>query len=193
MVLLPYNLRHHVTPQEGLLIIFDRSQAIKAAYKADDSLWKPPRAFHAYCIRHMAVNFMSRFKSAEGKRYLIMLHTVLAMLAIIRCMHRRLQQLFVWKGREVQAQMLASNRYSQWLQAVVEKNKEGIQKMRVTHCDRRALIFWSLHFSCCHALAACTAASFEWGPYVYPVYLQESELKVYEVVFPLIPDEKLWP
>ncbi|XP_072078077.1 uncharacterized protein [Arachis hypogaea] len=57
------NLRHHVTPQDGLLVISDRSQAIKAALGADDSGWHPPRAFHAYCIRHMATNFMTRFKS----------------------------------------------------------------------------------------------------------------------------------
>ncbi|XP_025608088.1 uncharacterized protein [Arachis hypogaea] len=65
------NLRRHVIPQEGLLIISDRSQAIKAPLKADDSGWQPLRVFHAYCIRHMAANFMSHFKSVEGKRYLI--------------------------------------------------------------------------------------------------------------------------
>ncbi|XP_025676932.1 uncharacterized protein [Arachis hypogaea] len=31
------NLRHHVTPQNGLLVISDRSQAIKAALSSDDS------------------------------------------------------------------------------------------------------------------------------------------------------------
>ncbi|XP_025679273.1 uncharacterized protein [Arachis hypogaea] len=46
-------------------------QAIKAALGADDSGWHPPRAFHAYCIRHMIANFMSWFKSVEDKRYLI--------------------------------------------------------------------------------------------------------------------------
>ncbi|XP_057734465.1 uncharacterized protein LOC130949872 [Arachis stenosperma] len=61
------NLRRHVTPQDGLLVISDRSQAIKAALGADDIGWHPPRAFHAYCIRHMAANFMSRFKSAKNK------------------------------------------------------------------------------------------------------------------------------
>ncbi|XP_016192747.1 uncharacterized protein LOC107633655 [Arachis ipaensis] len=65
------NLRRHVTPQDGLLVISDRSQAIKAALSSDDSGWHPPRAYHAYCIRHMAANFISRFKSVEGKRYLI--------------------------------------------------------------------------------------------------------------------------
>ncbi|XP_016185686.1 uncharacterized protein LOC107627360 [Arachis ipaensis] len=65
------NLRRHITSQEGLLIIFDRFQAIKAILRADDSGWHPLRAFHAYCVRHLAINFMSHFQSAEGKRYLI--------------------------------------------------------------------------------------------------------------------------
>ncbi|XP_057734864.1 uncharacterized protein LOC130950383 [Arachis stenosperma] len=65
------NLRCHSTPQDGLLVISDRSQSFKAALSFDDSGWHPPRAFHAYCIRHMATNFMTRFKSVEGKRYLI--------------------------------------------------------------------------------------------------------------------------
>ncbi|XP_057745361.1 uncharacterized protein LOC130963245 [Arachis stenosperma] len=65
------NLRCHVTPQDGLLVISDRSQAIKAALSSNDSGWHPPRAYHAYCIRDMATNCMTRFKSAEGKRYAI--------------------------------------------------------------------------------------------------------------------------
>ncbi|XP_015934318.1 uncharacterized protein LOC107460473 [Arachis duranensis] len=59
------NLRRHVIPQDDLLVISDRSQAIKAALSSDDSGWHPPRAFQAYCIRHMAANFMSRFKSTD--------------------------------------------------------------------------------------------------------------------------------
>ncbi|XP_025633079.1 uncharacterized protein [Arachis hypogaea] len=63
------NWKRHVAPKERLLIISDRSKAIKASLRADDSGWHPPRAFHVYCVRHMAAN-LSRFKSAEGKRYL---------------------------------------------------------------------------------------------------------------------------
>ncbi|XP_025640675.1 uncharacterized protein [Arachis hypogaea] len=44
------NLRRYVTLQEGLLIISDRSQAIKVALRADDSGWQTSRAFHAYCV-----------------------------------------------------------------------------------------------------------------------------------------------
>ncbi|RYR25402.1 hypothetical protein Ahy_B02g059120 [Arachis hypogaea] len=89
---------------------------------------------------------------------------------------------------------------AQRLLAVIEKNREGIPKMRVTHCDRRASVFvveelepferWgggsfrvrlsdgtcdcrlfqSLHYPCRHALAWSAAASIEWAPYMHPVY-----------------------
>ncbi|RYQ94466.1 hypothetical protein Ahy_B08g089380 [Arachis hypogaea] len=101
-------------------------------------------------------------------------------------------------------------------------NREGIPKMRVTHCDRWASVFvveelepfegWgqgsfrvrlsegtcdcvlfqSLHYPCRHALAGCTTASIEWVPYVHPVYRQEAVFKVYEMEFPPIPDELLF-
>ncbi|XP_025661921.1 uncharacterized protein [Arachis hypogaea] len=254
------NLRRHVTPQDGLLVISDRSQAIKAALASDDSGWHPPKAFHAYYIRHMAVNFMSRFKSAEGKRYLInaayslsqagfewymyVLRGVspamadwaghfrkeiwlqhcdsgqrfghmttnlskcinavlkgtryLSISAVIRITYERLQKLFVTKGREAQSQLVAGARIR--LLVAIEKNRECIPKICVTHCDRRASVFvveelepfeswghgsfWvrlskdtcdcglfqSLHYPCRHALAGCAAASIEWAPYVNPVY-----------------------
>ncbi|RYR28799.1 hypothetical protein Ahy_B01g052986 [Arachis hypogaea] len=63
--------------------------------------------------------------------------------------------------------------------------------LTVGTCD--CSLFQSLHFPCRHALAACAAASVEWGSYVHPVYLQEEVYKVYEKEFPLIPDERLWP
>ncbi|RYR38935.1 hypothetical protein Ahy_A09g044262 [Arachis hypogaea] len=97
-----------------------------------------------------------------------------------------------------------------WKRATVEKNSEGIQKMRVTYCNMRASVFlvhelkpfegWSqgsfrvqlslgtcncglfqpFHFPCDDALATCAATSVEWGLYVY------------EVELPLITNEKLW-
>ncbi|XP_020967357.1 uncharacterized protein LOC107614787 [Arachis ipaensis] len=197
------NLRFHVTQQEGLLVISDRSQAIMAALSADDSGWHPPKAFHAYCIRHMTANFMTHFKSAEGKRYLIntayspskdvyewyidalkgispammdwagrfnkeiwLQHCdsgrrfghmttnlsecindvlkgtrYLPIFAIVRIIYERLQKLFVTKGREAQSQLAAGKRFSQKLLTAIEKNREGIPKMCVTHCDRRATVF----------------------------------------------------
>ncbi|XP_016206183.1 uncharacterized protein LOC107646514 [Arachis ipaensis] len=48
------NLRHHVTPQDGLLVISDRSQAIKATLSSDDSGWHPPRAIKTLQCRTLA-------------------------------------------------------------------------------------------------------------------------------------------
>ncbi|XP_057758249.1 uncharacterized protein LOC130978694 [Arachis stenosperma] len=39
------NLREHVTPQEGILVISDRHNMIKAALEAPETGWLPPRAF----------------------------------------------------------------------------------------------------------------------------------------------------
>ncbi|RYR59115.1 hypothetical protein Ahy_A05g024956 isoform B [Arachis hypogaea] len=199
----------------------------------------------------MAANFMTRFKSVEGKRYLINVayspskagyvwymdalrgvsptmvdwagrfrneiwlqhcdnsrqfgHITtnmsecinevlkgiryLPISTIVRITYERLQKLFVTKSREAQSQMAAECQFSQRLLAAIEKNREGIPKMRVTHCDRRAL---SLHYPCHHALAGCAAASIEWVPYVHPVYKHKAIFKVYEMEFSPIPEESMW-
>ncbi|XP_072081231.1 uncharacterized protein [Arachis hypogaea] len=38
------HLRQHVTPQEGILVISDRHNGIKAALEAPDNGWQPPHA-----------------------------------------------------------------------------------------------------------------------------------------------------
>ncbi|XP_057740396.1 uncharacterized protein LOC130957570 [Arachis stenosperma] len=271
--------------QPGILIISDRSQAIRATLNAPHSGWHPSSAYHAYCIRHMASNFNSRFKSTEDKRYLInvaynpskegcnwyldILGTLshdmvdwalcfrkelwlqhcdegrryghmttnllkcinaglkgtrnLPVAAIVWAMYERLQQLFMRRGREAHAQLQGGQIYSQQLLAAIDKNRESLPMVLVTHCDRRASVFnveemepvdgWSqtsywvhmtertcdcglfqsLHFPCQHALAACAAASIEWGIFVDPVYTMASVFKVYEREFSLILDEKIWP
>ncbi|XP_057755444.1 uncharacterized protein LOC130974592 [Arachis stenosperma] len=44
------NLRRHVTPQEGILVISDRHNGIKSALEDPVNGWLPPRAYRAYCI-----------------------------------------------------------------------------------------------------------------------------------------------
>ena len=51
------NFRQHVTPQEGILIIFYRHGASKAAINSEGSGWHPPTAHHTYCIQHIISNF----------------------------------------------------------------------------------------------------------------------------------------
>ncbi|XP_025625403.1 uncharacterized protein [Arachis hypogaea] len=65
------NLREHVTPQEGILVIYDRHNGIKAALEAPENGWLPPCAFRAYCIRHVAANFALTFKGKDLRRMLV--------------------------------------------------------------------------------------------------------------------------
>ncbi|XP_057754914.1 uncharacterized protein LOC130974168 [Arachis stenosperma] len=65
------NLREHVTPQEGVLVISDRHNGIKAALEAPETGWLPPRAFRAYCIRHVTANFALTFKGKDSRRMLV--------------------------------------------------------------------------------------------------------------------------
>ncbi|XP_072064312.1 uncharacterized protein [Arachis hypogaea] len=65
------HLREHVIPQEGILVISDRHNGIKAALEATDSPWRPPHAYRAYCIRHVAANFALSFKGQDARRLLV--------------------------------------------------------------------------------------------------------------------------
>ncbi|XP_015945742.1 uncharacterized protein LOC107470832 [Arachis duranensis] len=65
------HLRQHVTPQEGILVISDRHNGIKAALEATDSSWLTPHAYRAYCIRHVAANFALSFKGQDARRLLV--------------------------------------------------------------------------------------------------------------------------
>ncbi|XP_057745459.1 uncharacterized protein LOC130963350 [Arachis stenosperma] len=65
------HLHQHVIPQEGILVIPDRHNGIKAALEAPDNGWKSPHAYQAYCIRHVAANFALSFKGQDAMRMLI--------------------------------------------------------------------------------------------------------------------------
>ncbi|XP_027368460.1 cation/H(+) antiporter 15-like [Abrus precatorius] len=57
------NLCKHVVTQDGVGIISDRHKSINAAIRRSNRQWEPPKAFHMYCIRHIAANFLQRFKT----------------------------------------------------------------------------------------------------------------------------------
>ncbi|XP_025671152.1 uncharacterized protein [Arachis hypogaea] len=65
------NLRQHVTPQQGILVISDRHNGIKAALENPNSGWLPPLAYRAFCIRHVAANFALSFKGTDAKHLLV--------------------------------------------------------------------------------------------------------------------------
>ncbi|RYR48408.1 hypothetical protein Ahy_A07g034433 [Arachis hypogaea] len=96
--------------------------------------------WHQHCdsrrrFRHMTTNLSECINAVlKGTQYL-------PISVIVRTTYERLQKLFITKDREAQSQLAARIRFSQRLLAAIEKNREGIQKMRVTHYDRRASVF----------------------------------------------------
>nr|XP_029146228.1 uncharacterized protein LOC114924805 [Arachis hypogaea] len=65
------NLRTHVTPQEGILVISYRHNGIQAALENPENGWLPSRAYRAYCIPHVAANFSLSFKGKDARRMLV--------------------------------------------------------------------------------------------------------------------------
>ncbi|KAL9665072.1 hypothetical protein QQ045_020481 [Rhodiola kirilowii] len=53
-------IRNCVTERQGLCIISDRHVGIMRVMKEDD--WKPPNAYHCFCIRHFASNLNQKVK-----------------------------------------------------------------------------------------------------------------------------------
>nr|KYP35429.1 hypothetical protein KK1_043531 [Cajanus cajan] len=67
------HLRLHVTNKEGICLISDRHRSIKSAIENEAIGWRPPNAYHKYCIRHIASNFNTRFKDVKLKQKLVKL------------------------------------------------------------------------------------------------------------------------
>ncbi|XP_015939389.1 uncharacterized protein LOC107464935 [Arachis duranensis] len=65
------NLRTHVTSQEGILVISDRHNGIKAALENPENGCLPLGAYRAYCICHVAANFSLSFKGKDARRMLV--------------------------------------------------------------------------------------------------------------------------
>ena len=55
-------IRNRVTQRTGICIIFDKHPGIMAAMTDPHLGWAAPSAYHRICMRHLARNFMTRFK-----------------------------------------------------------------------------------------------------------------------------------
>ena len=55
-------IRNKVTQWTGICVIFDRHPCIMAAVSDPHLRWAKPSAYHRICMRHLASNFMTRFK-----------------------------------------------------------------------------------------------------------------------------------
>ncbi|RYQ95248.1 hypothetical protein Ahy_B08g090316 [Arachis hypogaea] len=53
----------NVIRRDDVGIISDRPDSISAAMARCNSVWSPPRAFHLFYVRHIASNFLRRFKA----------------------------------------------------------------------------------------------------------------------------------
>ncbi|XP_016165209.1 uncharacterized protein LOC107607822 [Arachis ipaensis] len=56
------NLRRHVVKKDGVGMISDRHESIRAVVNRFGSNWQPPRACWMFCIRHIDSNFLRTFK-----------------------------------------------------------------------------------------------------------------------------------
>ncbi|XP_020999436.1 uncharacterized protein LOC107488726 [Arachis duranensis] len=56
------NLRTHVVRKDGVGMISDRHESIRAAVNRSRGDWQPPRAWWMFCIRHIGSNFLRAFK-----------------------------------------------------------------------------------------------------------------------------------
>ncbi|XP_057745629.1 uncharacterized protein LOC130963542 [Arachis stenosperma] len=218
------HLREHVTLQPGLLVISDRHNGIKAALEAPDGGWLPPSAYQTFCIRHVAANFALTFKGKDARRLLVNVAYVktevefhywfdilrskdpamcdwgvrnLPVYSLVKATYGRLAELFVRKGREVEAQQGTGQQFSQHLVKCIEANLNTARCFTVTLDDRDnseftvaettptgsfslgsyrvslasqtcdCRYFQALHFPCPHALACCAYSRLTWEPYVH--------------------------
>jgi hypothetical protein len=77
------NLRRHVTPQAGICLISDRHEAIKSAYNNPENGWQAPPSRHVYCVRHIAQNFMRKFKVRDLRKKVMNMGNDLSLITTI--------------------------------------------------------------------------------------------------------------
>ncbi|XP_061357492.1 uncharacterized protein LOC133301815 [Gastrolobium bilobum] len=63
-------LRIHVTQKDGICLISDRHAGILAAVNNVALGWQPPKAYHVFCVIHLASNFNHKFKNIMLKKQL---------------------------------------------------------------------------------------------------------------------------
>ncbi|XP_061344768.1 uncharacterized protein LOC133290664 [Gastrolobium bilobum] len=63
------NIRAHVTDMSNICLISDRHRSIISSVE-NNPTWLPPKAYHVFCIRHIASNFNQKFRNEGLKRML---------------------------------------------------------------------------------------------------------------------------
>ncbi|XP_057718173.1 uncharacterized protein LOC130932773 [Arachis stenosperma] len=217
------NLRRHVTPQQGILVISDRHNGIKAALESPDSGWRPPHAYRAFCIRHVAANFALTFKGQDARRWLVNVayaKTEAKFDYWFDIMRTENPAMCDWTA---EAQLVSGHRFSESLVKAIERNLKDSRCFTVTVLDRHQLdytvaettptgkfslgsyrvslqdrtcdygYFQALHYPCCHAIACCAQSRLDWATYVDEVYTMSEVFKVYQMSFAPCIPKGLWP
>ncbi|KAK8510047.1 hypothetical protein V6N12_035370 [Hibiscus sabdariffa] len=65
------HLRNHVVKDDGIFMISDRGTTLLSIIDKDESLWKPPHAYPAYCVRHIAANAKTRFGNNQIRKEIL--------------------------------------------------------------------------------------------------------------------------
>ncbi|KAL4293155.1 hypothetical protein AHAS_Ahas18G0099800 [Arachis hypogaea] len=121
-------LRQHVTPQLGVLVISDRHKSIDSALNDEESLWKPPHAFQAFCTRHIAANFMTHFKNKDLKKVLINA-------AYLKSQHEFAHYFGRLRGKNIAiTNWLEEMPRSQWAQYADEGHRFGHMTTNISEC-----------------------------------------------------------
>ncbi|KAJ7972016.1 Transposon protein, putative, Mutator sub-class [Quillaja saponaria] len=64
-------LRKHVTQRDGICLMSDRHPGIIAAVNDSTIGWTEPRAYHRFCLRHIANNFQAAKKNMTAKNLVL--------------------------------------------------------------------------------------------------------------------------
>ncbi|XP_025682130.1 uncharacterized protein [Arachis hypogaea] len=148
------NLRQHVTPQQGILVISDRHNGIKAALENPNSGWLPPHAYQAFCIRHVAANFALSFKGTDAKRLLVNAAYAkieaefdywfdimrnenpgtrnLPVTALVKSTYGRLAELFVIRGQTAEAQLASGAKFCQSFMKAIQQSEYTVAETTPT-------------------------------------------------------------
>ncbi|XP_016173526.1 uncharacterized protein LOC107616035 [Arachis ipaensis] len=207
------NLRQHVTLQQGILVISDRHNGVKAALENPNSGWLPPHAYRAFCIWHVAANFTLSFKGTDAKRLLV------------NATYAKTEAEFhYWfdimrTGNPAMCDWANRIEYDKWTQHQDGGRQFGHMTTNISECVNSVLkdgrgsvgqrcqvlpVFYkgdgallerlqALHYPCCHAIACCAQSWLDLSIYVDEVYTMQKVFRAYQMGFvPPIP-EGLWP
>ncbi|XP_057723442.1 uncharacterized protein LOC130939349 [Arachis stenosperma] len=65
------NLRMHVVRKDGVGMISDRHESIRAAVNHSGGDWQPQKAWWMFCIRHIGSNFLRAFKVPHLQKFVV--------------------------------------------------------------------------------------------------------------------------